>query len=71
MEVLKILFWVVVLAADIAFMRNIPRIADEFFPIEEKRPGGAGTPARGRRQKMTGLVYQITKEDASDGFQGI
>lgn len=43
MEVLAILFWFVVLGADIAFMCNIKRIADEWFPwdgSEGKRPWG-------------------------------
>lgn len=60
MEVLAILFWLVVLGADIAFMRNIKRIADEWFPWDgkRKRPGRGGARTRSCR-KMTQAVYQI------------
>jgi hypothetical protein len=60
MEVLAILFWLIVLGADIAFMCNIKRIADEWFPWDgkRKRPGRAGTRTRSCR-KMTQAVYQI------------
>ena len=65
MEVLAILFWLVVLGADIAFMCNIKRIADEWFPIDgkRKRPGRGGARTRGCH-KMTDIVYQISKGDA-------
>ena len=61
MEALAILFWLAVLSADIVFMRNIKRFADRLF-LDEKRPGCAGTQARGCH-KMTDVVYQMTKED--------
>lgn len=63
MEALAILFWLAVLAADIAFMTQIKRLADTLFPLDEKRPGRAGTRTRGCH-KMTDLVYTITREDA-------
>lgn len=67
MELLAAFFWLLVLIADIAFMRQIKRLADALFPIEKKRtkkaPGGAATPTKGRT-KMTDIVYQITKENA-------
>lgn len=68
MAVLGILFWSIVLAADIAFMTHIKALADKLFPVDEKRPGGAGTPTRGRCQKMTDAVYTITKEMSSNGL---
>ena len=64
MEVLAILFWLAVLAADIAFMANIKRLADRLFPLDEKRPGRGGARTRGC-QKMTDLVYHISREDAT------
>lgn len=60
MEVLAIIFWVAVLGADIAFMLNIKRIADEVVPVNKKRPGRGGAQTRGC-QKMTDLVYTITR----------
>lgn len=63
MEVLAIILWAAVLAADIAFMLNIKRIADEVVPVNKKRPGRAGTRTRGC-QKMTDIVYHISREDA-------
>lgn len=68
MEALAILFWLAVLAADIAFMANIKRLADTLFPLDGKRPGRAGTRTRGRCQKMTDAVYTITKEMSSNGL---
>ena len=35
MEALAIIFWTVVLLADIAFMFNIRRIANEWFPVNK------------------------------------
>lgn len=63
MEVLAIMFWVAVLAADLAFMVNIKRIADKVVPVSKKRPGRGGARTRGC-VKMTDLVYQISREDA-------
>lgn len=65
MAALAILFWGAVLAADIAFMAHIRRLADWLFPLEDeqKAPGRAGTRSKGRRH-MTDLVYQIQKENA-------
>lgn len=67
MELLAAFIWLAILAADIAFMCQIKRLADALFPIEKKRtkkaPGGAATPTKGRT-KMTDIVYQITKENA-------
>ena len=60
MEVLAILFWTAVLGADIAFMLNIKRIADEVVPVNKKRPGRGGAQTRGC-QKMTDIVYTITR----------
>ena len=62
MEVLAIIFWSAVLGVDIAFMLNIKRIADEVVPIK-KRPGRGGAQTRGC-QKMTDIVYHISREDA-------
>ena len=59
MEVLAIILWSAVLGADIAFMLNIKRIADEVVPIK-KRPGRGGAQTRGC-QKMTDIVYTITR----------
>lgn len=63
MAVLGILFWSIVLAADIAFMTHIKALADKWFPVDEKRPGRAGTHARGCH-KLTDIVYHITEGDA-------
>jgi len=63
MEVLAIIFWASVLGADIAFMLNIKRIADEVVPVNKKRPGRGGAQTRGC-QKMTDIVYHISREDA-------
>lgn len=63
MELLAAFIWLAILAADIAFMRQIKRLADRLFPIDKKAPGGAATPTKGRT-KMTDIVYQITKENA-------
>lgn len=62
MEVIAILFWAVVLAADVVFMANIKRIADEWFPLDGKKKGprGAGTHTTGCR-KMTDVVYHYTR----------
>lgn len=64
MEVLAIIFWAAVLGADIAFMLNIRRIADELFPVgEKKRPGRGGARTRGCH-KRTRVVYHNFEEDA-------
>lgn len=63
MAVLGILFWSIVLAADIAFMTHIKALADTLYQLDEKRPGRAGTHARGCH-KMTDIVYHITEGDA-------
>ena len=65
MEALAILFWLVVVVADVAFMANIKRLADELFPLDDKkkRPGRAGTRTRSMRH-MTDLVYHFVKENA-------
>lgn len=69
MAALAILFWLIVLAADIAFMTQIKRLANEWFPLDgspskRKRPGRAGTRTKSM-SKMTDLVYQIQKENAT------
>lgn len=63
MEVLAILFWSVVLIADVAFMTQIPRLVRDFerWQAKRKRPGGAGTPSQGIRH-MTDAVYHFTHE---------
>ena len=60
MEVLGILFWFVVLGADIAFMTKIPRVCRDFehWLDTKKRPSRAGTRTRGRH-KMTKVVYDF------------
>lgn len=63
MELLAAFFWLAVLAADIAFMRQIKRLADRLFPIDKKAPGGAGTPTKGR-PKVSQIIYQITGGNA-------
>lgn len=62
MAVLAILFWGIVLIADIAFMTKIKTIADEWFPLDGKKKGprGAGTRTKGCR-KMTDAVYHVTE----------
>lgn len=63
MEILAILFWSVVLIADLAFMTQIPRLSRDFdsWRTKRKRPGGAGTPSQGMRH-MTDAVYHFTHE---------
>lgn len=63
MEILAILFWSVVLIADLAFMTQIPRLTRDFehWQAKRKRPGGAGTPSQGMRH-MTDAVYHFTHE---------
>lgn len=63
MEVLAILFWSVVLIADIAFMTQIPRIVRdaEAWHAKRKRSGRAGTRTRSMRH-MTDVVYHFTEE---------
>lgn len=68
MELLAILFWCGVIGACVTVMLSAKRWADRLFPLDEKRPGGAGTPTRGRCQKMTDAVYTITKEVSSNGL---
>ena len=65
MEVLAIIFWSVVLLADLAFMTQIPRLVRdaEAWQAKRKRPGRAGTRTQGCR-KMTDAVY-ITVERVS------
>lgn len=63
MELLAAFFWLAVLAADIAFMRQIKRLADRLFPIDKKAPGGAGTPTKGS-PKVSQIIYQITGGNA-------
>lgn len=62
MEVIAIIFWMVVLMADLVFMTQIKRIADELFPLDGKKKGprGAGTHTTGCR-KMTDVVYHYTR----------
>ena len=63
METLAILFWSVVLIADVALMTQIPRLVCDFerWQAKRKRPGGAGTPSQGIRH-MTDAVYHFTHE---------
>lgn len=65
MEALAILFWLAVLAADVAFMFQIKPLADKLFPLEghEKSPGRAGTRTKGCRN-MTQAVYHFEEEIA-------
>lgn len=63
MELLAAFFWLAVLTADIAFMRQIKRLADRLFPIDKKARGGAGTPTKGR-PKVSQIIYQITGGNA-------
>lgn len=68
MEVIAIIFWMVVLMADLVFMTQIKRMADELFPLdEEKSPGRAGTRTKGCR-KMTEAVYHAKERMSRDGF---
>lgn len=67
MEVIAIIFWMVVLMADLIFMTQIKRMADEWFPVDSKNKGprGAGTHTAGCR-KMTEAVYHVTKGMSRD-----
>lgn len=69
MELLAILFWCGVIGACVTVMLSAKKWADILFPLDEKRPGGAGTPTKGKRH-MTEAVYQITKEMSSGDWQG-
>lgn len=62
MEVLAIIFWMVVLIADLVFITQIKRIADEWFPLDGKKKGprGAGAHTTGCR-KMTDAVYHVVE----------
>ena len=65
MEVLAIMFWLVVLGADIAFMTQIPRVVRELEVALDERKAQrrrAGR-AKGRLNKTHGL-YHIEGEDA-------
>lgn len=68
MELLAILFWCAVIGACVTVMLSAKKWADILFPLDEKRPGGAGTQSRGTCQKMTDVVYTITKEMSSNGL---
>lgn len=63
MEILAIIFWSVVLLADLAFMTQIPGLVREIENATEKRPGRAGTRTRGCH-KRTQVVYHDYEEDA-------
>lgn len=63
MEILAIIFWSVVLLADLAFMTQISRVAREVENATEKRPGRAGTRTRGCHKRTMGL-YHDYEEDA-------
>lgn len=52
MEALAILFWAVVLIADVVFMANVKRLADALFPLETKKR----QPRAGYAQR---LAYEI------------
>lgn len=67
MELLAILFWCAVIGACVTVMLSAKSWADRLFPLDEKRPGGAGTPTKGLRH-MTDVVYTITKEMSSNGL---
>ena len=65
MELVAILFWLVVLGADVAFMAHIPRVCLDFEnwldtkSAQRRRAGQAkGNPNR------TDIVYHISEEDA-------
>lgn len=63
MEILAIVFWSVVLLADLAFMTQIPRVVREIEKAEEKRPGRGGARTRGCHNR-TRVVYHDYEEDA-------
>jgi hypothetical protein len=67
MELLAILFWCAVIGACVTVMLSAKRWADILFPLDEKRPGCAGTQTKGLRH-MTEVVYTITKEMSSNGI---
>ena len=64
MEVLAILFWLVVLNADVAFMCKIPTVVREFetWLDNRKRPGSAGTLAQGG-PKRSQTVYHTGEDE--------
>lgn len=63
MEILALIFWSVVLLADLVFMTQIPRLAREIEKAKEKRPGRGGARTRGCH-KGTRVVYHGFEEDA-------
>lgn len=63
MELLAILFWCAVIGACVTVMLSAKKWADILFPLDEKRPGCAGTQTRGCH-KMTDVVYQITRGES-------
>lgn len=65
MEVLAIMFWCVVLGADIAFMTRISRICRDFEHWLDKKSAQRRRAGQAKgRHKMTDVVYHITREDA-------
>lgn len=63
MEIMAIIFWAVVLLADLAFMTQIPRVVREIENATEKCPGRGGARTRGCH-KRTRVVYHGFEEDA-------
>ena len=65
MEIIAILFWSVVLIADLAFMTQIPRIVRdaETWRAKKKAQGRAATRTKGCRN-MTQAVYHFEEEIA-------
>ena len=65
MEVLAILFWLVVLGADVAFIAHIQRVCLDFenwLDTKSAQRRRAGQAKGGH--KMTDIVYHMTEEDA-------
>lgn len=64
MEALAILFWLVVLVADIAFMTQISRLCRDFEHWLEKSAQRRRAGRAKGRHKRTDIVYHTTGEDA-------
>lgn len=64
MEVLAIMFWLVVLGADIAFMTQIPRLCRDFenWLDNRKRPGRAATRTKGGPQRSITVYHNWEDE---------
>ena len=64
MEVLAILFWLIVLGADIAFMTKIPTVVREFegWLDNRKRPGRVAARTQGRPQGSLTVYHSLEDE---------